>query len=230
MNYGAKIHNLLCEILKFKQYKRMNVVFRVLVTIIEIPFIVSFLGYLLTFYVFYALFTIVDEIVVYLQSFVSDQGKNVKHATQFIVYFFGFPVVLIGKIFTSLFTFFIYLSYLFVNLFGEVITLHGFRFQPFISKANDDCSLEISEDKIFINRLLVFVIISLLLLIGCNVLYYFGLINGKAMIILISYYVTIGYEIFTILFSVLGFNKKREIKENMDKIVVDDNVLENNEE
>lgn len=230
MNYGVKMRNMLREILSFKQYKRMNVVFRVLVTIVELPFIVCFLAYLLTFYIFYVLFAMVDEVVEYLKSFVNDQGKDVKHATQFIVYFFGFPVILIGKIFTSLFTLFIFLSYLLANLFGEVITLHGFKFQPFISKADDDCSLEISEDKISIGRLLVFVIIGLVLLVGCNVLYYIGLVdfskNGTTELILISYYVTLGYEIFTILFSVLGFNKKKEIEKKEDKIVIDDDILE----
>ena len=230
MNYGVKMRNMLREILSFKQYKRMNILFRVLVTIVELPFIVCFLAYLLVFYVYYVLFSMVDEVVEYLKRFVNDEGKEVKHATQFIVYFFGFPVILIGKIFTSIFTIFIFLSYLLASLFGEVITLHGFKFQPFISKANDDYSLEVSEEKISVGRLLVFVIIGLVLLVGCNVLYYIGLVdlskNGTSEILTISLFVALGYEIFTILFSVLGFNKKKEIEKKEDKIVITDEVLE----
>lgn len=230
MNYGVKMRNMLREILSFKQYKRMNILFRVLVTIVELPFIVCFLAYLLVFYVYYVLFSMVDEVVEYLKRFVNDEGKEVKHATQFIVYFFGFPVILIGKIFTSIFTIFIFLSYLLASLFGEVITLHGFKFQPFISKANDDYSLEVSEEKISVGRLLVFVIIGLVLLVGCNVLYYIGLVdlskNGTSAILTVSSFVILGYEIFTILFSVLGFNKKKEIEKKEDKIVITDEVLE----
>ena len=221
---------MLREILSFKQYKRMNILFRVLVTIVELPFIVCFLAYLLMFYVYYVLFAMVDEVVEYLKRFVNDEGKEVKHATQFIVYFFGFPVILIGKIFTSIFTIFIFLSYLLASLFGEVITLYGFKFQPFISKANDDYSLEVSEEKISVGRLLVFVIIGLVLLVGCNVLYYIGLVdlskNGTSAILTVSSFVILGYEIFTILFSVLGFNKKKEIEKKEDKIVITDEVLE----
>lgn len=230
MNYGVKMRNMLREILSFKQYKRMNILFRVLVTIVELPFIVCFLAYLLMFYVYYVLFAMVDEVVEYLKRFVNDEGKEVKHATQFIVYFFGFPVILIGKIFTSIFTIFIFLSYLLASLFGEVITLYGFKFQPFISKANDDYSLEVSEEKISVGRLLVFVIIGLVLLVGCNVLYYIGLVdlskNGTSAILTVSSFVILGYEIFTILFSVLGFNKKKEIEKKEDKIVITDEVLE----
>lgn len=230
MNYGVKMRNMLREILSFKQYKRMNILFRVLVTIVELPFIVCFLAYLLVFYVYYVLFSMVDEVVEYLKRFVNDEGKEVKHATQFIVYFFGFPVILIGKIFTSIFTIFIFLSYLLASLFGEVITLYGFKFQPFISKANDDYSLEVSEEKISVGRLLVFVIIGLVLLVGCNVLYYIGLVdlskNGTSAILTVSSFVILGYEIFTILFSVLGFNKKKEIEKKEDKIVITDEVLE----
>lgn len=230
MNYGVKMRNMLREILSFKQYKRMNILFRVLVAIVELPFIVCFLAYLLMFYVYYVLFSMVDEVVEYLKRFVNDEGKEVKHATQFIVYFFGFPVILIGKIFTSIFTIFIFLSYLLASLFGEVITLYGFKFQPFISKANDDYSLEVSEEKISVGRLLVFVIIGLVLLVGCNVLYYIGLVdlskNGTSAILTVSSFVILGYEIFTILFSVLGFNKKKEIEKKEDKIVITDEVLE----
>jgi len=44
--------------------------------------------------------------------------------------------------------------------------------------------------------------------------------------ITVSSFVILGYEIFTILFSVLGFNKKKEIEKKEDKIVITDEVLE----
>lgn len=44
--------------------------------------------------------------------------------------------------------------------------------------------------------------------------------------ITVSSFVILGYEIFTILFSVLVFNKKKEIEKKEDKIVITDEVLE----
>ena len=165
MNYDVKMKNMILELLKFKQYKRMHLAFKILVAILEFPFILLLLLSVGSFYLTYAIFRSISEPIDFINNLIKEEGKEVKHASQFIIYFFGFPVVLIGTIFTSGLTFFIFFEFLFSSIFGEVVSLHGFKFQPFISKADDDFSISISEEKFKLWRPLTFVIIGVIFLI-----------------------------------------------------------------
>lgn len=165
MNYGVKMKNMILEILKFKQYKRMNLAFKIFVAILELPFVLLLLLSVGSFYLSYAFFRLINEPIDFINNLIKEEGKEVKHASQFIIYFFGFPVVLIGTIFTSVLTFFIFLEFLLSSIYGEVVSLHGFKFQPFISKADDDFSISISEEKFLLWRPLTFVITGGIILI-----------------------------------------------------------------
>ena len=211
MNYDVKMKNMILELLKFKQYKRMHLAFKILVTILEFPFILLLLLSVGSFYLTYAIFRSISEPIDYINNLIKEEGKEVKHASQFIIYFFGFPVILIGTIFTSGLTFFIFFEFLFSSIFGEVVSLHGFKFQPFISKTDDDFSISISEEKFKLWRPLTFVIIG-------------GIFLIIQIVLLILCYVDWGefyhlYEVFLLLcfiyilfffpYSLLGFNQKQ---------------------
>ena len=211
MNYDVKMKNMILELLKFKQYKRMHLAFKILVAILEFPFILLLLLSVGSFYLTYAIFRSISEPIDFINNLIKEEGKEVKHASQFIIYFFGFPVVLIGTIFTSGLTFFIFFEFLFSSIFGEVVSLHGFKFQPFISQTDDDFSISISEEKFKLWRPLTFVIIG-------------GIFLIIQIVLLILCYVDWGefyhlYEVFLLLcfiyilfffpYSLLGFNQKQ---------------------
>ena len=211
MNYDVKMKNMILELLKFKQYKRMHLAFKILVAILEFPFILILLLSVGAFYLTYAIFRSISEPIDYINNLIKEEGKEVKHASQFIIYFFGFPVILIGTIFTSGLTFFIFFEFLFSSIFGEVVSLHGFKFQPFISQTDDDFSISISEEKFKLWRPLTFVIIG-------------GIFLIIQIVLLILCYVDWGefyhlYEVFLLLcfiyilfffpYSLLGFNQKQ---------------------
>ena len=211
MNYDVKMKNMILELLKFKQYKRMHLAFKILVAILELPFILILLLSVGSFYLTYAIFRSISEPIDYINNLIKEEGKEVKHASQFIIYFFGFPVILIGTIFTSGLTFFIFFEFLFSSIFGEVVSLHGFKFQPFISQTDDDFSISISEEKFQLWRPLTFVIIG-------------GIFLIIQIVLLILCYVDWGefyhlYEVFLLLcfiyilfffpYSLLGFNQKQ---------------------
>ena len=211
MNYDVKMKNMILELLKFKQYKRMHLAFKILVAILEFPFILLLLLSVGSFYLTYAIFRSISEPIDYINNLIKEEGKEVKHASQFIIYFFGFPVILIGTIFTSGLIFFIFFEFLFSSIFGEVVSLHGFKFQPFISQTDDDFSISISEEKFKLWRPLTFVIIG-------------GIFLIIQIVLLILCYVDWGefyhlYEVFLLLcfiyilfffpYSLLGFNQKQ---------------------
>ncbi|MDD7382211.1 MAG: hypothetical protein PUG37_05505, partial [Bacillales bacterium] len=207
MNYDVKMKNMILELLKFKQYKRMHLAFKILVAILELPFILLLLLSVGSFYLTYAIFRSISEPIDYINNLIKEEGKEVKHASQFIIYFFGFPVVLIGTIFTSSLTFFIFFEFLLSSIYGEVVSLHGFKFQPFISKADDDFSLSISEEKFQLWRPLTFVIIggifSIILILCCV---YWGEFDYQYEVLSLLYFI---YILFFFLYSLLGFNQKQ---------------------
>ena len=211
MNYGVKMKNMILEILKFKQYKRMNLAFKILVAILELPFVLLLLLSIGSFYLSYAFFRLISEPIDFINNLIKEEGKEVKHASQFIIYFFGFPVVLIGTVFTSVLTFFIFSEFLLSSIYGEVVSLHGFKFQPFISKADDDFSISISEEKFLLWRPLTFVITGGIILITSLVLLILFSIDWDEFYRLYGAFLILCfiYILFVLLYSLLGFNQKQ---------------------
>ena len=219
MNYDVKMNNMILELLKFKQYKRMHLAFKILVAILEFPFILLLLLSVGSFYLTYAIFRSISEPIDYINNLIKEEGKEVKHASQFIIYFFGFPVILIGTIFTSGLTFFIFFEFLFSSIFGEVVSLHGFKFQPFISQTDDDFSISISEEKFKLWRPLTFVIIGgifliiqIVLLILCYVDW--GEFYHLYEVLSLLYFI---YILFFFPYSLLGFNQKQSRDISLEK-------------
>ena len=219
MNYGVKMKNMILEILKFKQYKRMNLAFKILVAILELPFVLLLLLSVGSFYLSYAFFRLISEPIDFINNLIKEEGKEVKHASQFIIYFFGFPVVLIGTVFTSVLTFFIFLEFLLSSIYGEVVSLHGFKFQPFISKADDDFSISISEEKFLLWRPLTFVITGGIILITSLVLLILFSIDWAEVYRLYGAFLILCfiYILFVLLYSLLGFNQKQSGDTSLEK-------------
>ena len=211
MNYDVKMKNMILELLKFKQYKRMHLAFKILVAILELPFILLLLLSVGSFYLTYAIFRSISEPIDYINNLIKEEGKEVKHASQFIIYFFGFPVVLIGIVFISVLTFFIFFEFLFSSIFGEVVSLHGFKFQPFISKTDDDFSISISEEKFKLWRPLTFVIIGGIFLIIQIVLLILCYVDWDEFYHLYEVFLLLCfiYILFFFPYSLLGFNQKQ---------------------
>ena len=234
MNYDVKMKNMILELLKFKQYKRMNLAFKILVAILEFPFILLLLLSVGSFYLTYAIFRSISEPIDFINNLIKEEGKEVKHASQFIIYFFGFPVILIGTIFTSGLTFFIFFEFLFSSIFGEVVSLHGFKFQPFISQTDDDFSLSISEEKFKLWRPLTFVIIGGIFLIIQIVLLILCYVDWDEFYHLYEVFLLLCfiYILFFFPYSLLGFNQKQSgnislEKEEKEVVIEKEEVVDN---
>ena len=226
MNYELKMRALVKEAFKFKKYKKLSLPLRILTIIVEIPFIVLSLLSVGLFYVYYCIFNLITDPIEYVKSIIRNEGKEVKHATQFIIYFFGFPFVVLATIFISFLTLFLAFSFFFANLYGEVATLHGFKFQPFISSASEDFEINVSDKKYNLGVLVSFLVINYVLLIGMNI--FMGITISTAMSNYnyyyewtyhydFTYYIVymVFYSLYLVsmfLFSFFGFEDKKEEK------------------
>lgn len=234
MNYDVKMKNMILELLKFKQYKRMNLCFKILIAILEIPFALALLINVGLFYLTYALFRLISEPIDFIKNMIKEEGKEVKHASQFIIYFFGFPIVLLGTIFVSILTFFIFSFFLFSSIYAEVVSLHGINLQPFISQASDDFSLSLSEEKFKLWRPLVFLIISGIILIVLFIFYILLYTDLAPYYQLFSYFVSLIFifELFVFVYSLLGFNQKdsknNSLEDTKEEIIIEkEEIVEN---
>ena len=72
MNYDVKMKNMILELLKFKQYKRMHLAFKVLVVILELPFILLLLLSVGSFYLTYSLFRAISEPIDYINNLIKE--------------------------------------------------------------------------------------------------------------------------------------------------------------
>ncbi len=117
------------------KYESMNIVVRILLTLVFIPLRVSFffarLAYWFTWFFFKCLATPVD----YLQSWLNSQKDGIYHATQAVLYFFCIPVIFAQQVMLAMNAFAFFFQWFGLMISAYVMTLGAVRWQPVISEA-----------------------------------------------------------------------------------------------
>ena len=117
------------------KYESLNIVVRVLLTLVFIPLRVSFffarLTYWFTWFFFKCLATPVD----YLQSWLKAQKDEVHPATQAVLYFVCIPVIFTQQIMLAMNAFAFFFQWFGLMISAYVMTLGAVRWQPVISEA-----------------------------------------------------------------------------------------------
>ena len=139
-----KTLDLMKETLKLKKYKAMHKCFAVFIFIFMLPlvalsFIVSANLFCLSFFL-----QIIQSPVESLKSLVNSEGKEVKHATQFIIYFISWPLIFMYYVIVALLRVYAYIEYAVLSCLNYAWTLGGFRFHLFVDKS-EDISIEVNE-------------------------------------------------------------------------------------
>ena len=120
------------------KYESLNIVVRVLLTLVFIPLRVSFffarLGYWFTWFFFKCLSTPVD----YLQSWLNAQKDEVHPATQVVLYLVCIPVIFSQQVMLAMNAFAFFFQWFGLMISAYVMTLGAVRWQPVISEATFD--------------------------------------------------------------------------------------------
>ena len=136
MNYHSLIKSLVAEAKSGLQFKRMNPVLKVFVKIALIPlFVLAFLG-VCGFYLTLFLYKAISSPLDHLHKVVKGEGKEVKHATQFAVYWISWPCLFILYLFQAAMAITFYFQWFFVMLTVYLATLGGVKWQPFLMDAS----------------------------------------------------------------------------------------------
>ena len=143
MDYGYLVENLLNEAKRGIQYQSMNKICKILLIIGFIPLIISTVLSVCGYYVLLFFYKGFSAPLEYLHQLVKKEGQEVKHATQFAIYWIAFPFIFVLYVFQAMAAVMFYFAWfgLMVNVY--LVTLGGVKWQPFLMDVKFDD--EVSE-------------------------------------------------------------------------------------
>lgn len=142
-DYLSKVTSLLREAFKFKKYEAMHPFLAVITGITMIPFVAISLILSAFLIIDCFLFKIAKLPIDFLHNLVNQEGKEVKHATQFIIYFISWPLIFVLYALISFMLLWISIAYAIVSCIIYIWTLGGFKFHLYANEA-DDISIEVN--------------------------------------------------------------------------------------
>lgn len=225
MNYFSLINGLVREARSLTQYKRLGLPFAILAAIGMVPYIFLFLIYTALFYVELFCFQGLSACVDYLECWLKENRKGLRHATEAVLYFVCMPGIFLFRVVLSLFSIFYYFTWFFVMLLAYLATLGGVRWQPFLTKASYEEKITLTPTT---NRTLaaVFSVIACVLLLADLLFFLLYLLDGGSYAALIVYGTAKGtfaflfhlfdviYALFVLLSVLIIFRKKKTGGEN----------------
>ena len=162
VNFMNKASAVLREAFQLKKYKAMPLVLAIIVGIFMLPFAVAGLVIAAVLYVMGYLFSIVSLPVQSLHKLLKDEGANVGHATQFIIYFLSWSFVFASYAMLTFFLVFLTVLYTVFSIITYIWTLGGFKFHVLTSE--EDISVDVTG-KYAVSLPVIFVTVMAALLI-----------------------------------------------------------------
>lgn len=132
MDYTLAIKGLLSEVKQFVQFKGKSLACKILLIIAILPLIICAFSTVATYYILLFFYRGLSSPLEYIHQVVKKEGEDVKHATQFIIYWIAFPLLFLlyfVQAFAALMFYFIWFEIMF---FTYLATLGGVRWQPFL--------------------------------------------------------------------------------------------------
>lgn len=132
-DYMKGTSSLLKEAFKLKKYKAMPSALAVLTAIFMSPWILGTFFLAVANYVLGFFFKTMTAPIDYLHSLANKEGKEVKHATQFIIYCISWPLIFFLYASVAATVFLLTITYALLSCFCYIASLGGFRFHLFLS-------------------------------------------------------------------------------------------------
>lgn len=158
-DYIQETSKLFKEAFAFKKYKSMNGVFAVFCGIFVLPFVLISLFLATTLYVLGFVFNAITIPVKELYELLHKEGTEIKHATQFIIYWITWPIIVVFHLINAVISISLAINYAFCAIFTYIWSLGGFKFHIYCGQ--EDISKQ-AKGKYSIALPLVFIGINLL--------------------------------------------------------------------
>ena len=161
-NYIQGVTAVIKEAQKIKQYKAMPLAFAIVIGVLMLPFAIVALLFAITIYVFGYLFSVISDPVQKLHELLKGEGRELKHASQFIIYLLSWSFIFSSYAFLSVLAVVLNILYSIFAILTYIATLGGIKFHVFAR--NEDVSVDI-EGKHNLVVMIVFVAVMGVLLI-----------------------------------------------------------------
>ena len=143
VDYLKHTTDLLKEAFTLRKYKAMPTALAILCGIVMLPFFVATLPLIAVLYVGGFLFKIISAIIQHLHGVVRSAGSEVKHATQFIIYFISWGFIFLQYVLAATLLLTLTVAYALLALVTYVWTFGGFRFHFFAEEQNGGISVPV---------------------------------------------------------------------------------------
>lgn len=142
MNYSKLISGLTKEAFSGKQYKELPTLFKIFAFIGVFPFTVASALLFIYLHVYTFVFNMVSSGVNYLEIWLNETKKDVKHATEAVIHLIALPFIFFMHIVLSFLAIVFFALWFLLQCFLYIATLGGIRWQPYINHANFDESID----------------------------------------------------------------------------------------
>lgn len=136
MNYFALLKGFCKEAFDLKQYKHLGPIFGTIAFIAVLPFVITSISLMLTIVVLGFVYNALESSVRFLESWLEEQKKSVRHATEAVLYFICMPWIFFCMALLSSFAMIFYFLWFSLQVSAFIATLGGISWQPFITYAS----------------------------------------------------------------------------------------------
>lgn len=222
VDFLSKLKALLTEAFTFKKYKAMHPVLAVGTGILMLPVVIASFFITAIFAVIAFFFSVFSTPTKFLHSLLQTEGKETKHATQFILYFLSWPTIFGSYVLLSFLLILILPLYALLALLLYVWSLGGFKFPKLVSTV-DDLSIEVNGRYFLLP--IVFICIGALILLVLPIVHgliyfldlYFNYREHMFLSLFLSeiypFYIKISF-VFSTLYSLIGFAPRAKKSES----------------
>lgn len=132
MNYSECIQSLSREVKEKRQRKELSMPLRVFSVFGLLPFVILAFLQMIGFYVTLFFYKATASLADYLEGWVDDKKKDVRHATEAVLFFVTMPFIFFVRILLSIFSIIFYISWFFLQVFTYITSLGGIVWTPYI--------------------------------------------------------------------------------------------------
>lgn len=176
MNYFQKMNDLIKEAVLFKQYRRLNLVLRILAFILMAHFIALSFIFAGIFYVVATIYKFITMPLEFLKMFMHNEKENMHFGVQMIIYLICLPIIFLLEIISAFIMLQVAVIYFLTTIIMYIATLAGITFKPFIL---DDVKRDFNTDYQDLGKKgLLFIIIAYALLLIIFILFLFSLASN----------------------------------------------------
>ncbi len=132
MNLSKTYFDLVKESTRLRAFRGAGILQGIFLAIALLPFILIYAVDMLIYGALIVTFKLLSTPFDYLHNFVKSEGESVKHATQAVIYFASFPLLLFIKFIMAFTVLFLCIAHLIVSAIGYIASFGGIKFSPFL--------------------------------------------------------------------------------------------------